>query len=480
MDHEEARRWALRTEKEKGISYSTLRKALLVENSEANVMAVPKYPLITSAQAQTSSMVSVFFGPAGSEESLRAAAFAFLEKPVKKLMVKKLMIPRAAVRAARNVRQRAGVAASAAIPITLRRRVLENAADLFHHKSLLREGVVLNVCTATQEGRKHCLKQLFGDIGHSLFLHGKELDIDDPPAEMFRRISFPDLWDQYLRLQEFAQALAAERRVQQVQRVEICFPRGDRAIVPLFAVEIAGQASVPPVGTLIGRLVRVNTRRRSAATSCGDDNWKSAEGVGRVIAEFTSIDEDSLYRAIMTSPYALIYLKSIWHIVWVYHHCAMRCVCTATMCETANSALRLLERRNSIGRPWNTQGLVEATRLRCAGIRGDLGDAALLWRALLRHFGQTDRDANLPFLLTEKWRKHGKTSYTPLVPADPETEGVARRFATELLRGMPDCQLSRRDDFERGLPAMTEWKDQFTRSTWDFMRRFVQRQPEQF
>ena len=187
---------------------------------------------------------------------------------------------------------------------------------------------------------------------------------------MSQRILFQDLWRQYQRLQEFARALEADGKVARVHRVEvrIC-ATGERITVPLAAVRL--ERGAPPRGqTWVGTKVRVIMRWAGA----GPPGRGQQRKLGVVVGEQWRVDEDGMHRAIMTSPYALIQLKGSWHAVFLYHHCAMRCVCTETMCETANSALRLLERRNNVGRPWTTQALVEATRMRCAGVRGDLDD----------------------------------------------------------------------------------------------------------
>ena len=189
---------------------------------------------------------------------------------------------------------------------------------------------------------------------------------------MSQRILFQDLWRQCQRLQEFARALEADGKVARAHRVEVICATGERITVPLAAVRL--ERGAPPRGqTWVGTKVRVIMRWAGA----GPPGRGQQRKLGVVVGEQWRVDEDGMHRAIMTSPYALIQLKGIWHAVFLYHHCAMRCVCTETMCETANSALRLLERRNNVGRPWTTQALVEATRLRCAGVRGDLDDMFL-------------------------------------------------------------------------------------------------------
>ena len=340
----------------------------------------------------------------------------------------------------------------------------------------MRSGVVLNILNATQDGRKRCLKQLFDDLGHCIFQHGERLDMDEPPAEMFQRIAFPDLWGQYLRFQLFAATLAAEGEATRVQTVEMCFDSGERAAVALSAVRFLAEDAGTADGNLLGKRVTVNTRTAVAASSCGVGTTNSLKGRGSIVAIHRTLDDDSLYESIMTCAYPVIQHKGLWHIVWLYHHCAMRCICTETMCETANSALRLLERRNNTGRPWATQALVEATRLRCSGLRGDLGDGAFIWRALLRQFGQMDHEADLPFFVQHRSRRRQKRTYTRRSPIEGQEEGIARSLAADLMNGALRCQFSRAEDFGGGPLERTAWRDTFTNATWAYLRQFLLRQ----
>ena len=291
---------------------------------------------------------------------------------------------------------------------------------------------------------------------------------------MSKRIAFPDLWGQYLRFQLFAATLAAEGKATRVQTVEIRFDTGERAAVALSAVRFLAEDAGTADGNLVGKRVTVNTRTALAASSWGACSTNSLKGCGSIVAVNRALADDSLYDSIMTCAYTLIQLKGLWHIVWLYHHCAMRCICTETMCETANSALRLLERRNNTGRPWATQALVEATRLRCAGLRGDLGDGAFIWRALLWQVGQMDHEADLPFFVQHRRRQ--KSTYTRRSPKEGQEEGIARSLAADLMNGALRCQFSRAEDFGVGPLERTAWRDTFTNATWAYLRQFLLRQ----
>ncbi len=115
------------------------------------------------------------------EEGVLQAAHAFLDRSAKSLQGS-----REALLAARNLRQRVGAVYGGLVPMTTRRRVLENAADVFHYQALLRLGVVTNVLTANETGRQHCLRQLFDDLGAYVFENVPACDIDSPPRRCFQ------------------------------------------------------------------------------------------------------------------------------------------------------------------------------------------------------------------------------------------------------------------------------------------------------
>ena len=282
---------------------------------------------------------------------------------------------------------------------------------------------------------------------------------------MAEKISFEDLGRQYQRLQEFARDLEADGKVARIQRVEVICNNGKRITAPLAAVRL--ERSAPPCGqTWAGTRVRVIMRW---AVGTGARGRGQQRKLGVVVGERWGVDEDSMCRAILTSPYALIQLKGIWHAVFLYHHCAMRCVCAETMCETANSALRLLERRNNVGRPWTTQALVEATRLRCAGVRGDLDDAKFLWRVVLRLFQQEDSETRLPFVTTAAWRFKRTLFAREATPV----EGINRvvgALARDVHTGRHNFEVARRADVGTDLPARLPWRDAFTTATWGVLR----------
>ena len=121
-DPQEARRLALRSEREKGRSYTNLRQIIPIERLEIELSFARGFPAISSAQAQTDVNPEGDIGKRAGlfNASLHAAALAFLERPAKTVSM-----PRMAIRAARNIRQRAGIAGNAAIPMTTRRRILK-------------------------------------------------------------------------------------------------------------------------------------------------------------------------------------------------------------------------------------------------------------------------------------------------------------------------------------------------------------------
>lgn len=111
---------------------------------------------------------------------------------------------------------------------------------------------------------------------------------------------------------------------------------------------------------------------------------------GVVVAVDVGLADEDVYRQVMTLSLHSITTRGIWHIVRLYHRMFMRSMCVETMCESVASTLRYIERKNSVGRDTSLKTIVVAARLRCAGLRGDLSDAAFIWRALCHLFGTHD------------------------------------------------------------------------------------------
>ena len=105
---------------------------------------------------------------------------------------------------------------NAIIPMTTRRRILENAADVFHHHVVRNIGVVPNILAATSAGRRHCLQQLSSDLAAAVYMHRRDCDIDDPLFEMFEDVSFEALWSLFERFQQFVNEILANQSASKV------------------------------------------------------------------------------------------------------------------------------------------------------------------------------------------------------------------------------------------------------------------------
>jgi len=92
------------------------------------------------------------------------------------------------------------------------------------------------------------------------------------------------------------------------------------------------------------------------------------------------------YSVAMMLPYELISLRGIWHIMLAWHHFMMMSSAQEAITEGCCSHLRFLERRNVVGRDVSLGRLSAATSLRASGLRGDLLDLPVLYKALEQHF----------------------------------------------------------------------------------------------
>ena len=405
------------------------------------------------------------------DDALQSSAVNFFKRPVKTLQT-----PRGAVLAARNLKQRLGIPTKFVVPTTFRRRVLENAADVFHTNALLRKGVVTNILTATEKGRAHCLKQLFEDLGQYVFKHDRACDIDDPPPEMFQRVSSDELLRQYKRLQDVAGRMAADRENLRLVGCEVSFHNHPPIIAPLEGLRAAGGTASSVRDLQEAARGLVEGRSRCEAQLIGHLvclRRHKEYGVGQIRKVVYDLPDMAVYEMLMQCPYELVHLHGIWHILWLYHHCCMRGICTQTFCEGANSALRMLERRNSIGRPLCLQRLVEGTRLRCVGVRGDNSDLALIWRALRRHFSGR-RKSTVRFFTQQQRRR---------IVLLADTEASSKAIATcrkkslvshsckqSFLRSIATPPTSQQRLLDRDVVSCTDWEERFKPEVWTWVQ----------
>ena len=113
-------------------------------------------------------------------------------------------------------------------------------------------------------------------------------------------------------------------------------------------------------------------------------------GRGAVVGARFALNDARVYGRLLTLPYELVHIRKIWHVLRVYHRNSTASASTETICETACSEVRYIERRNIVGRTISLPGLVAAARLRFAGLRGNLADAVTIYQALCIHVKTTD------------------------------------------------------------------------------------------
>ena len=304
------------------------------------------------------------------------------------------------------------------LSMTPRRRALEDAADVFHSEALAGSACICNSLTTDQVAKDECVRRLVRMMGRRLY--GKSPDdctYRNPPPQMFQIVDEDEVVAQYHRFQsmvaEMAHGGAGRLRGLRLRPVPEppapCSSDSQPAAASSGVASASATVTVPLNGLAVPKDCRMAERVR--VQSCihmlrhGDFSAsKSLVGVclqitrpashgaqfGVVTAVDVGLADEDVYRKVMAMPLHLITNRGIWHIVRLYHRMFMRSMCVETMCESVASMLRYFERKNSVGRDASLKTIVVGARLRCAGLRGDLSDAAFIWRALCHLFRTRD------------------------------------------------------------------------------------------
>ena len=302
--------------------------------------------------------------------------------------------------------------------MTPRRRALEDAADAFHSEALAGSACICNSLTTNQVAKEECVRRLVHMMG--LRLYGKAADdctYRNPPPEMFQRVTADEVVAQYRRFQSLVADMVrgGATRLRGLRLRPVLEPPAPGSSVFQHAAASSGVAAasatvtVPLQGLAVPTTCRLTERLRvqsiiqslihgdfsvsdSMVGVCLQIVRPASHGAhfGVVVAVDTGLADEDVYRQVMTMPLHTITTHGIWHIVRLYHRMFMRSMCVETMCESVASTLRYMERKNSVGRDTSLKTIVVAARLRCAGLRGDLSDAAFIWRALCHLFGTHD------------------------------------------------------------------------------------------
>ena len=101
----------------------------------------------------------------------------------------------------------------------------------------------------------------------------------------------------------------------------------------------------------------------------------------------------------MQVRYAIVHAEKLWHILRLWHRLYFFSFDCEAIAEHVASVARYIEKRHAVGRPLEAPHLIRSTKLRAAGVRGDLTDVGVLKRALDIFQGQA---ASSPFLICSR------------------------------------------------------------------------------
>ena len=293
--------------------------------------------------------------------------------------------------------------------VTSRRRVLEDAADAVHCWALLNMGPVCNALVCNQPEREGCVRRLFQHYKQTGGLLATASWTpsagEGAPPELTQVISENDFVAQYRRLQTLVLELMVDEDSDMPKRfqtagpatlhsfegLEVSFPGRGMELVSLEALSLDSRLKSEVVCRLQAAAERLRHGDSTAIAHLRGAIVR-ARGLGRgtVVGARFALNDARVYGRLLTLPYELVHIRQIWHVLRVYHRTATASASTETICETACSEVRYIERRNIVGRTISLPGLVAAARLRFAGLRGNLADAVTIYQALCIHFKTTD------------------------------------------------------------------------------------------
>ena len=157
---------------------------------------------------------------------------------------------------------------------------------------------------------------------------------EDPPAELFARISAKDFLDQYVELRGmFIAGLLGGIEGQacwHVESVTVRLATGAISKVPVHTVSLVGGVSAAwgvdkslqlGLPSMIGKTVVVKL-----------------SGLQAVVVDFSKrMPEDRLYKLLMTQPYSSC--RHIWHVLRLYHRLVMAGATSEALAESVGSML---------------------------------------------------------------------------------------------------------------------------------------------
>ena len=164
--------------------------------------------------------------------------------------------------------------------------------------------------------------------------HRDFLVAEDPPAELFARISAQDFLDQYVQLRSvFIAVLLGGIEGQacwHVESVTVRLVTGAISQVPVHNVSL--------VGCLASSWGTDKSLQLGLPSVIGKTVVVKPSGLQAVVLEFSKrMPEDRLYKLLMTQPYTSC--RHIWHVLRLYHRLVMAGATSEALAESVGSML---------------------------------------------------------------------------------------------------------------------------------------------
>jgi hypothetical protein len=164
--------------------------------------------------------------------------------------------------------------------------------------------------------------------------HREFLVAEDPPAELFARISAQDFLDQYVQLRSvFIAVLLGGIEGQacwHVESVTVRLVTGAISQVPVHNVSL--------VGCLASSWGTDKSLQLGLPSVIGKTVVVKPSGLQAVVLEFSKrMPEDRLYKLLMTQPYTSC--RHIWHVLRLYHRLVMAGATSEALAESVGSML---------------------------------------------------------------------------------------------------------------------------------------------
>ena len=272
--------------------------------------------------------------------------------------------------------------------LSWRRTFWEHATDTFHPDALT--SPLKHASSKEQEQQTKSLQFVYEALHPSLFElpHSDFENYKTVPPEVFEPIPFSEFVLQYTRLRDnvIPGLLKTPEGMYcwRVVAVKVKF-LGSKNVVLVKPANVAVAGSSPfdrhwgadtsiSIGSdyAIGREVLVKL--------------PGGEASGVVYGFQKYIEEAKLYKLLMTLRYEEDVRRArIWHVLRLYHRVFMAGASTEALAELIGS---MLTQRSSlqVGRHMLLSDLIGATKLRCAGVRGDPRDIGFIERSLNIYF----------------------------------------------------------------------------------------------